>query len=216
MPQFDPGTSQVATVPTTVKPVGLACLAELYLVSNATKVASSGEISFVSTGAQQAVSLPITMPELEGTYPVYIDVYADGELIAAYQALEDVVVKIPAPAFVYSNESAGYIDKPGTSYCWLLFECDITNPTSKTETEIITLWHYSEFADEVRSEANRPACDEYPCPVCKDPGQIELTLAPGESHHYRYCGGTCSYLYTSDQYFWLRDDRGGESAHKHC
>ncbi|HUV56320.1 MAG TPA: hypothetical protein VMV84_03725 [Dehalococcoidales bacterium] len=92
MPQFSPSEVKIAVAPITVKPAGLACSAELYLGA---KVATSGVKSFNSTGIKQDISLPITMPA-PGTYPVYLDVTAQGMLIGAYKAIEDVVIAIPA------------------------------------------------------------------------------------------------------------------------
>ncbi|MBA7542449.1 hypothetical protein ES705_34770 [subsurface metagenome] len=96
MPQFAPGEAKTAIAPITVKPAGLSCEAEVFLGPNeATKVATSGRIPFVSTGLSQDVHLPIAMPAAEGTYHVYVDVYAEDYLIAAYQAIEDVVIALP-------------------------------------------------------------------------------------------------------------------------
>lgn len=92
MPQFAPGEVKSARAPITVKPSGLSCSAELYLVSNGAKVATSGIKLFTSTGAKQDVSLPITMPGAEGVYPVYLDIFTNGLLIGAYKAVEDVVI----------------------------------------------------------------------------------------------------------------------------
>ncbi|GAJ07118.1 unnamed protein product, partial [marine sediment metagenome] len=86
MPEFSPSESRTAKAPIAVSPAGLSCSAELYLVSDSTKVVTSGLIPFTSTGAKQNITLPITMPSAEGTYPVWLDVYAGGTLIAAYQA----------------------------------------------------------------------------------------------------------------------------------
>ena len=98
MPEFAPGEAKTAVAPITVKPAGLSCEVELYLgPDEATKVATSGGIPFTSTGAAQSISLPIAMPAAEGTYHVFIDVYAEGYLLAAYQAIEDVVIAPPAP-----------------------------------------------------------------------------------------------------------------------
>lgn len=98
MPEFAPGESKTAVAPITVKPAGLNCEAELFLgPDDMTKVATSGRIPFVSTGVSQDVRLPVVMPAAEGTYHVYADVYAEGLLIAAYQATEDVIIAPPIP-----------------------------------------------------------------------------------------------------------------------
>ncbi len=109
MPEFAPGEAKTAIAPITVKPAGLSCEAEVFLGPNeATKVATSGRIPFVSTGLSQDVHLPIAMPAAEGTYHVYVDVYAEDYLIAAYQAIEDVV--IVAAAVVGWILPTGHID----------------------------------------------------------------------------------------------------------
>lgn len=113
MPQFSPGEAKTAIAPITVSPSGLSCEAELFLgPDEVTKVATSGRRPFSSTGASQNVRLPITMPSAEGTYHAYIDVYASGLLIAAYKAIEDVVIAAPAlPEFAYvSDIKRGYYD----------------------------------------------------------------------------------------------------------
>jgi len=101
MPEFSPSESRVAIAPITVKPAGLNCLVELYLVSDSTKVVTSGLKSFTSTGAKQNVALPIIMPSAEGTYPVWLDVFAEGMLIGAYEAVEDVVI-VPVPTVTFT------------------------------------------------------------------------------------------------------------------
>lgn len=88
-----PGTTQTAVAPITVSPSGLSCSAELFLGPNdATKVATSGKKSFTSTGAPQSVRLPVTMPTAGAAYHVYLDVFANGYRILAYQATEDVII----------------------------------------------------------------------------------------------------------------------------
>lgn len=94
MPQFVPGESKTALAPIVVKPSGLSCSTELYLVSNGAKVATSGVKAFTSTGAKQDIRFPLTMPA-EGAYPVYLDIFTNGLPIGAYQAREDVVIVIP-------------------------------------------------------------------------------------------------------------------------
>ncbi|GAI66329.1 unnamed protein product, partial [marine sediment metagenome] len=93
-PEFAPGSSHIAHVPVS-NPTGAAWTynAELYLVKDSTKYASSGTIRFtLAASASDTIDFPLTMPAAEGTYKVYIDVYVAGELIAAYQATEDVTV----------------------------------------------------------------------------------------------------------------------------
>lgn len=93
-PVIGPGATRTAVAPITVSPSGLSCAAELFLgPDEATKVATSGPVVFTSTGAPQSVSFPVTMPSPGGfAYHVYLDVYADGFLIVAYIATEDVII----------------------------------------------------------------------------------------------------------------------------
>ena len=93
-PVFTPGVTKTAKAPIVVSPGGLSCQAELFLGTSPTsKVATSGLVSFTSTGSQQVVSLPVTMPSAGGiTYHVYLDVYVEGYLLLAYVATEDVII----------------------------------------------------------------------------------------------------------------------------
>lgn len=93
-PIMVPGSPASAAAPITVSPAGMSCSAELFLGPDEnTKVATSGIRNFVSTGAPQSVSFPVTMPSPGGfAYHVYLDVYANGYLIVAYIATEDVII----------------------------------------------------------------------------------------------------------------------------
>ncbi|GAH89509.1 unnamed protein product [marine sediment metagenome] len=93
-PVMAPGVSRTAVAPITVSPSGLSCNAELFLGPNdATKVATSGLKAFISTGAVQSVSLPVTMPTAGGVaYHVYLDIFVNGYRLLAYTATEDVVI----------------------------------------------------------------------------------------------------------------------------
>lgn len=93
-PVMGPGVAAAAIAPITVSPSGLSCSAELFLgPDEATKVVTSGLIVFTSTGLPQSVRFPVTMPSPGGeAYHVFLDVYANGFLIVAYIATEDVVV----------------------------------------------------------------------------------------------------------------------------
>ena len=93
-PVMAPGESRTASAPITVRPSGLSCQAELFLGPNdSTKVVTSGLKAFSSTGAAQTVSFPINMPTAAGqAYHVYLDIYAEGFLLVAYMATEDVII----------------------------------------------------------------------------------------------------------------------------
>ena len=91
-PEFAPGETRTGTA-TMTNPTAKSWTytAELYLGEG--KAATSGTKSFtIPAGGSLGVSFPITMPSAEGTYPVFIDVYVAGALIAAYQGTEDVVI----------------------------------------------------------------------------------------------------------------------------
>jgi hypothetical protein len=93
-PVFAPSVSKTGKAPIAVAPAGLSCEVELFLGTSPTnKASTSGLISFTSTGSQQLISLPVTMPAAGGVaYHVYLDVYAEGYLLLAYLATEDVVI----------------------------------------------------------------------------------------------------------------------------
>lgn len=93
-PIFAPGEAKSATAPITVSPAGLSCSAELFLgPDEATKVATSGLVNFISTGLAQPTSFPVAMPAVGGVaYHVYLDVWANGVLVVAYIATEDVII----------------------------------------------------------------------------------------------------------------------------
>ncbi|GAI86944.1 unnamed protein product, partial [marine sediment metagenome] len=88
----------IATFPT--KPAGLECTAELWLASDMAKVATSGEIPFTATGEDQSISLPIGLPAIEGSYPVFLEVFSNGQRIAVFRGDEDVVIAEPPVAFL--------------------------------------------------------------------------------------------------------------------
>lgn len=98
MPQFEPSIQVMAVAPIRVTPAGLSCQAKLFLGPNdATPVASSGLIPFISTGSLQEVDFPIRMPAVPGTYHVYVDVNIEESLLLAYQGMEEVDIAVPFP-----------------------------------------------------------------------------------------------------------------------
>jgi len=66
---------------------------ELYL--GVTKAATSGAGTVtIPAGGYQDVNFTLVMPLLEGDYPVFLDVWHEGELLKHYQATENVLVVI--------------------------------------------------------------------------------------------------------------------------
>jgi len=93
-PVFLPTQPCSATAPVTVSPAGLDCSLELWVgPDTSTKLATSGLIPFVSTGAVQPVALPIAMPAVDGVIlHVYVDLYIEGYYFLGYIATEDVIL----------------------------------------------------------------------------------------------------------------------------
>lgn len=126
MPQFDPGEERVAIATFPTKPAGLVCTAELWLASNMAKVATSGEIPFIATGGDKSISLPITMPGVEGVYPVHLSVSSNGLHISDFLGDEDVVIApVGVAEFIYVSGIRFYNRYPYGS-C-LQFEIDVQN-----------------------------------------------------------------------------------------
>jgi|GEM_PF-2540049 len=93
-PVFEPGTTKVAIAQLsnpTIKQFTYAT--ELYL--GIEKVATSGEIQVTIPATSYAnVSFPITMPLVEGEFPVYLEVKHEGELLKLYQATENITLVV--------------------------------------------------------------------------------------------------------------------------
>jgi len=100
---FTPGSVHTARVrvrnPSTQS---LAYSAELYLGKYEGDKAASKTQSFTLTAGQEKdVDFTVTMPAIAGTYHVYLDVYVAGELIAAYQATEDVSLTLAPSTYIF-------------------------------------------------------------------------------------------------------------------
>jgi hypothetical protein len=93
-PTFEAGASKTAqarlTNPTAKQ---FTYTVELYL--GVGKAATSGTAQVtIAANSYLDVSFTLVMPAVEGDYPVYLDVWHEGELLKHYQATEDVAIQI--------------------------------------------------------------------------------------------------------------------------
>lgn len=189
MPQFAPSAVKTARAAITVKPAGLSCQAELYLVSGITKVVTSGLKPFTSTGAAQDITFPVTMPSAEGSYKVYLDIYASGILIAAYQATEDVVIQLPTipldGGWTCSGMSYLYIGQEPGAPAWQLrqYACQITSKASITTTKAIA-WQRRWQSGGVVGDWWQPGV-LYDGTITGVPNPRQITLAPGGVYNFK-------------------------------
>lgn len=196
---FTPGSSHTAMTPITVEPAGLSCLAEISLVDASTlEVAATTQVSFVSNAVEQDISLPVVMPVAEGIYLVYLDILSsDEQLLAAYQAIENVVVGEVSYAFSYSNISCSCPKEPDSAWHYFIATVTVTNNNPVTTSTTVTLHRY----------------------YAKDPTYIKtadsrvIELAPGESTMYEY-NSYAKARVTSNElvHFYFDDLAGGESS----
>jgi len=180
MPQFSPGESKVALATFTVKPAGIACSGELWLALNGSKVATSGEVPFVSTGVDQSISLPVTMPGAEGTYPVYLDVFVAGQLIGAYQAVEDVVITTPIVPWSFSNVNCWLSASGVGTWRQVNFSATVTNVGNARVTKTVTQYRRDYrlmWSDETMSWYR-----EWSSPIAVK--SVTINLSPGASYNY--------------------------------
>ena len=102
---FEPGSAHTATA-TVRNPQGFAAdyTAEIYLVApDGSKAATSGEVAFsLAAEEQKGISFNVVMPLIDGTYSVYLDVYSGGELVGAYQGVDDIAI-VSVSNFQVSN-----------------------------------------------------------------------------------------------------------------
>ncbi|MDD5510516.1 MAG: hypothetical protein PHI12_06895 [Dehalococcoidales bacterium] len=90
-----PGTVKNPGAAFPVSPAGMACTGELYLSKDGgvTKAATSGAIEFTSTGVNQTVTFPITVPAPGGyAYQAYLVIMSEGQVLGQYIGTDKVNV----------------------------------------------------------------------------------------------------------------------------
>ena len=219
-PEFPPGAEHVAhALMTNNTPKAWTYDSELYLVKDGTTYRSSGIITFtLAAGASRGIDFPIIMPDIEGTYKVYLDVYVAGELIAAYQALEAVTIVAAVPVFSYLNMELLTPKIPGEVEYYVEVSCDIKNIGGRGTLEV-ALWlmspkwdsgYWTKITYESFAGWSDWARNQVEPGYTWNGGTINLTLNPGEIFHFHYAGHAAAYgSYTHAQ---LRDNVGGSSA----
>jgi len=94
MPQFNAGDTKTAIV-TLDNPTVKEFTYDVVIYLDVTQVASSQLVSVtVPAGSTGNVPLSVTMPIMEGVFPVFLDIYYGGALLEHYQASEDVTLVI--------------------------------------------------------------------------------------------------------------------------
>jgi len=163
------------------------------------------------------VGLDGVLPTTSGSYAAILKTYTGGKLTGGYYLGTLNVLDVATPStFSYTNFVVAVGTIAGTIIPYWDISCDITNTGSVTQTNKVAIWvnvfctYYGlpEGWDCISNLASRPDC-----PGGKDPGGMTLTLAPGGSYHYRFCGwpyGPSSGGYTYKVEF--RDTGGGKSA----
>ena len=94
MPTFDIGITKTASA-TLSNPTGKSFTYDCELYLGAAKEVSALASIAIAGGAQGQVTFPITMPSVEGDWPVFLDVYVAGQLIAHYSAANVVTYITP-------------------------------------------------------------------------------------------------------------------------
>lgn len=93
-PTFEAGVMKTATARLT-NPTAkqFTYTTEMYL--GVTKVASSGQGTVtIPAGGYADVSFTVVMPLVEGSYPVFLDVWYESTLLKHYQATENIDIQI--------------------------------------------------------------------------------------------------------------------------
>lgn len=144
---------------------------------------------------QETMTFTITTPS-DGSYPAYIRGYVSGDLVYE-ESLGTVTVITQSTPFSYSAVACCSGPQANPNYCWLGFDCDITNPQGVEITQNVILYNRRDDGLLMTLETS------------------QVTLGPGASVHYQFRGSNCSHLYIHQQTLWAEDEGAGKSSSCH-
>ena len=128
-PAFTPGSVQTA-VAELLNPTSSILPYSARLCLNKPGMLCTGKVFFnIEAGKTKNIYFSTEVPTVEGTYPVYLDIFSNDQLLEAYRAAEDIIIGI---AVEYTLEVT--IEPPGAGYVTI-------SPSKATYSagEVITL-----------------------------------------------------------------------------